>query len=74
MTNKPLIWIGFIGFGLGIAGICPVSAEHPNRVVWEGEKGPGKGKHIVFVAGDHEYRGEETCPALARSLAKHYGF
>lgn len=49
-------------------------ADHPNRVVWEGEEGPGKGKHIVFIAGDHEYRGEETLPALARILAKRYGF
>lgn len=47
---------------------------HPNGVVWEGDKGPGKGKHIVFIAGDHEYRGEESLPALARILAKHYGF
>src|SRR5690606_18360312 len=43
-------------------------------VVWEGEAGPGRGKHIAFIAGDHEYRGEETLPALARILAKHYGF
>ena len=46
----------------------------PNGVVWEGDSGPGKGKHIVFIAGDHEYRGEETLPALARILAKNYGF
>ncbi len=45
-----------------------------NGVLWEGDSGPGKGKHIVFIAGDHEYRGEETLPALARILAKHYGF
>lgn len=57
---------------LAVAG--PLFAGHPNGVVWKGEAGPGKGKHIVFVAGDHEYRGEETCPALARILAKHYGF
>jgi hypothetical protein len=43
-------------------------------VVYEGDSGPGKGKHIVFIASDHEYRGEETCPAIARILAKHYGF
>ncbi|HAV65474.1 MAG TPA: hypothetical protein DCY13_24260, partial [Verrucomicrobiales bacterium] len=35
---------------------------------------PGKGRHIVFLAGDHEYRSEETLPALARLLAKHHGF
>ena len=34
----------------------------------------GSGKHIVFLAGDHEYRSEEAMPALARILAKHHGF
>ena len=43
-------------------------------MVYEGTKGPGAGKHIVFLAGDHEYRSEESLPALARILAKHYGF
>lgn len=45
-----------------------------NPVVYEGTEGPGKGTHIVFLASDHEYRTEETCPALARILAKHHGF
>lgn len=44
------------------------------QVTYKGEEGPGKGKHIVFIATDHEYRGEETLPALARILAKRYGF
>ncbi len=44
------------------------------RITYKGENGPGKGKHIVFIATDHEYRGEETLPALARILAKRYGF
>ena len=43
-------------------------------LVFEGTDGPGKGKHIVFLAGDHEYRSEESLPALARLLAKHHGF
>ena len=30
-------------------------AEDP-WVVLEGKEGPGKGKHIVLVAGDDEYR------------------
>ncbi|MFT7640331.1 MAG: hypothetical protein ACI9G1_002072 [Pirellulaceae bacterium] len=45
-----------------------------DRVVYEGDEGPGKGKHILFIASDHEYRGEETCPAIARIMAKRYGF
>ena len=32
------------------------------------------GKHIVFIAGEREYRSEESLPALARILAKHHGF
>ncbi len=43
-------------------------------LVYEGTEGPGKGKHIVFLAGDHEYRSEESLPALARIMAKHLGF
>ncbi len=50
------------------------SAHEDYRVVYKGDKGPGKGKNIVFIATDHEYRSEETLPALARILAKHYGF
>jgi hypothetical protein len=49
-------------------------AQGKDFVVYEGDAGPGKGKHIVFIASDHEYRGEETCPAIARILAKNYGF
>jgi hypothetical protein len=51
-----------------------VPADNPHLVVYEGGGGPGKGKHVVMLAGDHEYRSEETVPALARILAKHHGF
>ncbi|MCA9062418.1 MAG: ThuA domain-containing protein [Planctomycetaceae bacterium] len=44
------------------------------EVVYPGGHGAGHGKHIVFLAGDHEYRSEETLPALARILSKHHGF
>ena len=48
--------------------------SNPNLVVYEGVKGPGAGKHIVLISGDHEYRSEESLPALARILAQRYGF
>jgi len=51
-----------------------VAAQNPHLVVYQGDKGPGAGKHIVWLAGDHEYRGEESLPALARIMARHYGF
>ena len=63
-------------FILMTAGIMMMqsNANAGETVVYEGDAGPGKGKHIVFIASDHEYRGEETCPAIARILAKRYGF
>ena len=56
---------------LGLA-FASVAAAAP--LVFQGTDGPGKGKHLVFLAGDHEYRSEESLPALARLLAKHHGF
>jgi type 1 glutamine amidotransferase len=43
-------------------------------VVYKGTDGPGKGKHIVLVSGDEEYRSEEVLPQLGKILAKHHGF
>lgn len=43
-------------------------------VVYEGKEGPGKGKHIVLVSGDEEYRSEEALPQLGKILANHHGF
>ena len=36
--------------------------------------GAGQGKTVVLVAGDEEYRTEETMPMLAKILAKTHGF
>lgn len=56
------------------AFLAAFTLAHANPVVYQGDSGPGVGKHIVFLASDHEYRAEETCPALARILAKRMGF
>lgn len=53
---------------------CSNLAAVDDLLVYEGTEGPGLGKHVVFLASDHEYRSEESCPALARILAKRYGF
>ena len=50
-----------------------VNAEDP-WVVYDGFAGPGKGKHIVLISGDEEYRSEEALPQLGKILAKHHGF
>jgi type 1 glutamine amidotransferase len=56
-----------------LAGGSGVRAEDP-WVVYQGSDGPGKGKHIVLVSGDEEYRSEEALPQLGKMLAKHHGF
>lgn len=43
-------------------------------IVYSGGDGPGKGKHIVLLAGDEEYRGEEGLPMLGKILSQRHGF
>jgi type 1 glutamine amidotransferase len=43
-------------------------------IVYDGSDGPGKGKHIVLISGDEEYRSEEALPQLGKILAKRHGF
>jgi len=60
----------FATLGL-LAGRLP--ADDP-WVVFEGREGPGKGKHVVLVSGDEEYRSEESLPQLGKILAVRHGF
>jgi hypothetical protein len=67
-----------IQLGLSIAILISafaagVRAENP-WLVFSGSEGPGKGKNIVLISGDEEYRSEEALPQLAKILAKHHGF
>ena len=43
-------------------------------VEYEGKSGPGKGKHIVLLSGDEEYRSEEALPMLGKILSQLHGF
>ena len=53
---------------------CLSYSQNKQWVEYSGSQGPGKGKHIVFISGDEEYRSEEGLPMLAQLLAKKYGF
>jgi hypothetical protein len=57
-----------------LALTLPARAQNPHLIEYQGDQGPGRGKHVVLLAGDHEYRSEEALPALARILARRYGF
>jgi len=58
-----------------LAGLAagPARAADP-WITLDGRKGAGKGKHVVLVSGDEEYRSEEALPQLAKILARHHGF
>lgn len=51
----------------------PAGAAEP-WVCYDGHDRPGKGKHIVLVSGDEEYRSEESLPQLGKILARRHGF
>jgi type 1 glutamine amidotransferase len=52
---------------------CDVRADDL-WVEYDGFDGPGKGKQIVLISGDEEYRSEEGLPQLGKILAVHHGF
>ena len=58
---------------LTVLGLLTASAAN-DWVEYEGKSGPGKGKHIVFLAGDEEYRSEEALPMLGKLLSQRHGF
>ena len=55
------------------AAAASALAAGPGLVI-EGGDGPGKGRHVVLVSGDEEYRSEQGLPQLARILARRHGF
>src|SRR5688572_24735769 len=64
-----------MGALLTLVNAAPMNAapEDPWLTIPGGE-GPGRGKKVVLIAADQEYRSEEAMPQLARILAKRHGF
>lgn len=54
--------------------ISTAAAQAADWAEFKGQEGPGRGKHIVLVSGDEEYRSEEALPMLARILSQRHGF
>jgi type 1 glutamine amidotransferase len=55
-------------------GRLMVDASEGPWLTFHGGEGPGRGKTVVLISGDQEYRSEETLPQLARILAQRHGF
>jgi hypothetical protein len=69
---KAILFSVFLVFG-SFARAHPVP-ENPLWLTYPGGDGPGKGRHIILIAADQEYRSEQAMPMLAKILATHHGF
>lgn len=75
MTTRETGWAPWVlaVITLVIVAVNPAAAAD-SWVGYPGGDGPGKGKHVVLVSGDEEYRSEEGLPQLGKILARHHGF
>src|SRR5512145_842709 len=48
--------------------------DEGTSVTYAPKPGAGKGRQIVLLAGDEEYRSEEALPMLAKILSQRHGF
>jgi hypothetical protein len=48
--------------------------DSPQWLTYSGAEGPGKGKHIVLITADQEYRSEQSMPMVAKILSTRHGF
>lgn len=51
-----------------------VARAEGDHVTYPGASGPGKGKNVVLIAGDEEYRSEDCLPMLGKILSQKHGF
>ncbi len=59
---------------LALLAVVPARAQDTLVLPAKPGTGIGNGKRIVLVAGDEEYRSEESCPMLAKILSQKHGF
>jgi len=69
MNTVSSVFTSALLFLMTFAGLAQQSP-----LVYPGGQGPGRGKRVVLIAGDQEYRSEESIPALAQILAERHGF
>ena len=73
LTKIRFVVLLFVAFAFAILSQASTTFAQDPWLVFEPD-GKANGKHVVFVSGDEEYRGEESCPMLAKILSQHHGF
>lgn len=64
----------FLFLWLALCACAHPVPESPQWLTYPGGDGPGKGRHIVLIAAEQEYRSEQSMPMLAKILSTHHGF
>ena len=59
---------------LTVLSFSSMSHAEQDCVEYAPAAGAGKGRHVVLIAGDEEYRSEECLPMLGKILSQHHGF
>ena len=74
-ARRPMLNTLFVLLALGFTAtfVCGQDAQTARWLHFAGDddKAPGNGRRVVFLAGDEEYRSEESMPMLARMFAQH---
>ena len=70
MVMKSRTLVVLLAGSLAVAAIGAAGAS----VTYPARPGAGQGRHVVFLAGDEEYRSEEALPMLAKILSQRHGF
>lgn len=73
----PRVLVPLVTFCSLLLGLLPAAAGAAvpaPSITYEAKAGPGQGRHLVFLTGDEEYRGEEGLPMLAKLLSQRHGF
>jgi hypothetical protein len=64
----------FVAFILSCGPLVAQSGDNLQWLTYPGGEGPGKGRRIVLIAADQEYRSEQSMPMMAKILSTHHGF
>src|SRR5262245_9161153 len=74
MTARTLPVVLFASLALVSVHAMRAPQASDTSVTYPAKAGAGQGKHVVFLAGDEEYRSEEGLPMLAKILSQRHGF
>jgi len=59
---------------LALAGGGALADDDQPWLTYPGGDGPGRGRRVVLIAADQEYRSEQAMPMMAKILSTHHGF